>query len=218
MRRLVSVACLLLCCGSIVRAQSNDDSRAELFAGYSVLRTDYNVEPQTGPPIGRIVAFFGKQTLHGFNVTGTRYLRKGFGLTGDVSVHYTGEDFSFQGLRFDLKDRLRIYNVLGGPQYKFRRQSRVRPFIRALAGITRTSLTTELIDFDDPAFNSKDTASSTDFALAVGGGLDIRVSDHLELRPFQVDYNPVYVSRDNPFGFGKARANNTRFSFGVVFR
>ena len=215
MRRLATIAGLLLCFGSIAVAQSVDDSRAELFAGYSVMHADYGIEPQTGPPIGRIIAFWPEQTLHGFNVAGTKYLSKGFGLTGDFSAHYTGEETP--STSFSSKERLRIYNVLGGAQYKFRRHRRVRPFARALAGLTRTSHTLEYT-FVRSGFSGEDTPNSTDFALAVGGGLDVRVSDHLELRVFQFDYNPVYVSRDNQFGFGKARANNTRFSFGVVFR
>jgi opacity protein-like surface antigen len=161
------------------------------------------------------VAFFTEQTLHGFDVAATRYLSRGFGLTGNFSAHYHGEHFSRDS--FSSKQRLRIYNVLGGVQYKFRRDRRVRPFARALAGLTRTSHTLE-INFSTPGSTSKDTPASTDFALATGGGLDVRVNDHLELRTFQFDYNPVYVSRDNQFGFGKARANHIRFSFGVVFR
>jgi hypothetical protein len=79
MLRSATIACLLLCFGSVAVAQSVDDSRAELFAGYSVMHADYNIEPPIGPPTGRLVAFWPEQTLHGFNVAGTRYLCKGFG-------------------------------------------------------------------------------------------------------------------------------------------
>jgi len=54
--------------------------------------------------------------------------------------------------------------------------------------------------------------------LAIGGGLDVRVSERVDLRVFQVDYNPIFLSSGNELGFGNSGADNVRFSFGVVFK
>lgn len=113
----------------------------------------------------------------------------------------------------NIETKIRIFNILGGPQYKFRNNSRVAPFVRVLAGVAQTHARLTV-----PSLNTGDTASSTDFALAIGGGVDVRVNDRIALRVFQADYNPIFLSDGNELGFGNTRADNVRFSFGVVFK
>jgi opacity protein-like surface antigen len=213
MHRLFFGFLLILGCVPPAIAQSDDGSRVEFFAGYSVLKINYEAEPidpRTQTPV--IVAFAGKQTLHGFNASATVRLIKGFGLTGDFSGHFKTNRVA-DVLGGTISNHIRVFNVLGGPQYRFGRGSRVTPFVRALAGIANTRSRLEV-----PSLNSTDTSSSTDFALAIGGGVDVRVSEHVDLRVFQVDYNPIFLSSTNELGFGNTRADNVRFSFGVVIK
>jgi len=44
MHKLFAGSLLILCCVPLTIAQSNDGSRVEFFAGYSVLRTNYEPE------------------------------------------------------------------------------------------------------------------------------------------------------------------------------
>jgi opacity protein-like surface antigen len=211
MRKLCFGTLLFFCCVPLAAAQSDDSPRVEFFAGYSVLRTRYEAE-QPNPPMPVIVAFPGKQTLNGFNVSATGYLTQGFGLTGDFSGHFKTNSVP-DPLGGNIETKIRVFNILGGPQYRFHNNSRVAPFVRILAGVAHTRAGLEV-----PSLNSSDTASSTDFALAIGGGLDIRVNDRIDLRVFQADYNPTFLSDRNELGFGNTRADNVRFSFGVVFK
>jgi opacity protein-like surface antigen len=210
MHKLFFGSLLILCCLPLAVAQSDDGSRAEFFAGYSVLRTRYKAQ-QTNPPMPVGVAFAGRQILNGFNASATVYLAEAFGLTGDFSGHFETHRLP-DPLGGNIDTHIRVFNLLGGPQYKFRNDSRVTPFVRGLAGITNTRSRLEV-----PSLNSTSTASSTDFALAIGGGVDVRVSKHVDLRVFQFDYNPVFLSSGNELGFG-GRADNVRFSFGVVIK
>ena len=174
-----------------------------------------NYEPEPIDPrfqMPRIVAFIPKQTMHGFNASATVNLTGGFGLTGDFSGHFKTRKLA-DPLGGFITNKVSIYNVLGGPQYRFAGNSRVLSFVRALAGVANTRST-----LDVPSINSRDDLSSTDFALALGGGVDVRVSDRVALRVFQVDYNPVFLGSGNELGFGNVRADNVRYSFGVVFR
>lgn len=213
MHKLCFSTLFILCCVPFAAAQSDDSPRFEFFGGYSVLRTHYKLEkPDPFQPV--VTIFAGKQTLSGFNVSATGYLTKGFGLTGDFSGHFNTDSVPDQlGGTGTIDTKVHIYNILGGPQYKFRNNSRVTPFVRILAGIAHTRATLELA-----SLNTGDKASSTDFALAIGGGLDVRVNDRIDVRVFQADYNPIFLSAGNELGFGNARADNVRFSFGVVFK
>jgi opacity protein-like surface antigen len=196
---------------SLAVAQTDDEHpRVEVFAGFSVLGTNYKAEPSLpGEPV--LTAFEAKQTLKGFNGAVTGYLSKNFGLTADFSAHF-GTDKLADPLGGDIRTDTSVYNILGGPQYKFRNKSRVTPFVRGLAGvaITRAKITV-------PSLNASDTANSTDFALALGGGLDVRVNKRFDVRLFQVDYNPIFLKDGNDTGFNR-RADNVRFSFGIVFK
>lgn len=211
MRKLFFGVLLIICGVSFTSAQSDDSPRAEFFVGYSVMRTNYKVEPPN-PPMPVIVAFPGKQTLNGFNASATLYLSKRFGITGDFSGHFKTDSIA-DPLGGSIKTKVRVFNVLGGPQYKFRNSSRVSPFVRALAGVAHTRAILSI-----SSLNVSDKLSSTDFALAIGGGVDVRVNNRVDLRIFQFDYNPTFLSRNNQLGFGDTRADNLRFSFGVVFK
>jgi hypothetical protein len=50
----------------------------------------------------------------------------------------------------------------------------------------------------------------TGFGGAFGGGLDIKVSDRIDFRVIQVDYNPVYTR--------SSFNNNVRIGVGIVFK
>lgn len=210
MNKLLFSILLFFCCAMFTAAQS-DNPRAEFFAGYSVLRTKYEAE-LPNPPMPVIVAFDGEQTLNGFNASATAYLIKGFGLTGDFSGHFKTRSLA-SPLGGNIETKIRVFNVSGGPQYKFRNSSRVSPFARALFGVANTRSKLSIT-----RLNSSDTLSSTDFAMAIGGGLDVRVSNRVDLRVFQADYNPIFLRRGNELSFGKSRADNVRFSFGLVFK
>lgn len=211
MRKFCFSTLLIFCCVPLAAAQSDDSPRAEFFAGYSILRTRYEAE-QPNPPTPVIVAFAGRQTLNGFNVSATGYLTKGFGLTGDFSGHFKTESVP-DPLGGIIETKIRVFNILGGPQYKFRNDSRVSPFVRIMGGVAHTSSRLEVT-----SLNTTSTSSSTDFALALGGGFDIRLNDRIDLRVFQVEYNPIFLSDGNELGFGGSRADNVRFSFGVVIK
>ena len=212
MHKLFFAFLLILCCVPLAVAQS-DHSRFELFGGYSVMRINYEpdpIDPRTQIPI--IAAFSPKQTLNGFNASATVNLTGGFGVTGDFSGHFKTNSVA-DVLGGTITNHIRVFNVLGGPQYGFARSSAVSPFVHGLAGVGITRSRIHV-----PSLNATDDLSSTDFALALGGGVDVRVSERVAIRVFQVDYNPIFLDRFNELGFGKVRADNVRFSFGVVFR
>lgn len=237
MQKILLAILFLAACAPLAFAQNDDGRSAEFFIGYSNLQAETGFDSDDPED-----DFFGEITdnrtgLHGVNASITGYVNGRFGFTGDFSYHTKSSSDAFSippdactqtpcpPIPGKINIRTNVFNFLAGPQYKFANSSRVEPFVRALAGVahTRTRVRT---DGSGSVFDTDFSDNSTDFALALGGGLDVRLSERVALRAFQVDYNPVFLrSRDvDVFGFGNTerfegrRLDNVRFSVGIVFR
>lgn len=200
MRKLTLAALFITCCLSSTPAQTadtDDDSpRNEFFAGYSFNSAD--IDTLTVAP--------GRTGQHGLNLAYTRRVSEHVGLTFDASAHFKRDDFTVNNLTFERKRDQ--YHFLGGVQFKSRPgTSRVAPFAHVLAG---GALFRGFASSLTAAGNTYLIDDATSFALAVGGGLDVRASKHFDLRVIQADYLPTF--------FGSTRQDNLRLSFGVVFR
>jgi hypothetical protein len=203
MRLKLFVAALLInCCAlSSLRAQSAADDapppRNEFFVGYSFNSADINTLTVAPERTGQ----------HGLNLSYTRYVTERVGLTLDASTHHKHDTFNFNNLNFERKRDQ--YHFLGGVQFKARRseRGRVAPFAHVLAG---GALFRGFASSRTQAGNTYIIDDATSFALALGGGLDVRAGRHLDLRLIQADYLPTF--------FGSTRQDNLRLSFGVVFK
>ena len=121
-----------------------------------------------------------------------------------------------------------IYFV-GGPSFEFRNNSRVQPFVRALGGGARTNFNVKTErNFVSGTTSNSFGVGSTDLAVMVGGGIDLRVNDKVRLRVFQMDYAPIFLGDRAITVLGTAgalqtvelegqRQDHVRFSFGVTF-
>lgn len=208
---------------AIVTAQSSTDGykKGEFFIGYS------NGQIDTG--LGDIDAAeeFGidideRESFHGFNASGVYNVSRYFGIKADVSGVYNDRDFSLfvapppievgtgtSTISFATKNSL--YNFLGGVQVKDNSNSgRFKPFAHALIGAaharTKISNVTCPVGVDCSLIID---GSETGWAGAFGGGLDIRINKRVQLRAFQVDYNPVWLAG--------VQQNNIRIGVGLVF-
>ncbi len=181
MRKLLLLAILLLALP--VLAQAQDSPKTEIFGGYSYLRAD---DDDDGID------------LHGWNASFNQNILKWFGIKADFSGHY-GDVTLVPGTGADLSAHL----FLVGPQFSIRKNERVTPFVHALFGVVRSDAT-----FFDPT--GKITQRDSTFAMALGGGVDVKVIDNLAIRLFQADY---VLTR-----FDDETQNNLRVSAGLVLR
>jgi hypothetical protein len=133
--------------------------------------------------------FLDREDLHGFGLSFTGNLGPRVGLVAEFSSHYGKIDIPGAELDFSTN------TFLFGPRFSAR-SDRVTAFGHILVGGVRSKIE----DFD----------GSTDFALALGGGVDITASPRIGIRLFQADYIPVRVSGD--------WAHNFRLMSGIVFR
>lgn len=197
--RLVISTALLLCSALVSLAQSphpDEYPKFEGFVGYSAL----------GEAGGRGIISFGSNAAvaanytakAGFEASMIRNFSKHFGIKGDFSAHFNNESASgpltactpvctTATQSFQLKTR--VYNFLAGPEFKARNKTRFTPFAHVLAGVAHTSAT---FTTPGPTFNLLLKKSDNSFAMAIGGGLDIRASKRVSFRG-ALDYNPVFV-------------------------
>ena len=103
----------------------------------------------------------------------------------------------------NLRERQKINSFLAGARVSIRKHKRVTPFVHALFGPTRVSVRST-----ENGETSSD--SDTGFSMFLGGGLDIKVNDHVAIRAIQIEYG-----RANLFDESQTRG---RVSVGVVFR
>jgi hypothetical protein len=241
MRQMVSIALLLLLCATLSLAQTTSTSNIpvtdklgpETFVGYSYMQA------AGMPPTVQNTAFnnnpsFGDRTgMHGMISESAFYLTRHFGITVDFSFNDRTRTFSSvtaSGRTLQNSLGTRIINVLAGPQVRFPNHTRATPFARALFGIGNTRyLAAAQQEITGGFFTNVFDSSSTDFAMALGGGLDVQLNNRFGVRVFQIDYNPVFMGDRtiNVAGQGgviqtqtleSKRQDNIRLGFGLLIR
>ena len=120
-----------------------------------------------------------------------------FGAVADLGGYHNPTDANFNPTTF---------TYLFGPRLSIRR-SRATPYAQALFGGAR-----QWTSFVDPTLGP--SAPQSGFAAAFGGGMDIRLKDHILVKPFQMDYLMTRVT--NPWSTAGTQ-NGLRYSAGVVF-
>jgi hypothetical protein len=128
-------------------------------------------------------------SLRGWNLSVAENLNHWFGGAIDVSGAYgnPGGIHEFE------------HTVVGGPVFSYRKNSAFTPFAHAMIGLIRGSR--GYIGTSEGA---------TRFTGVFGGGLDLKVRDHVAIRIIQADYQVT------PF-FNQTQSNY-RLSVGVVLR
>jgi hypothetical protein len=120
-----------------------------------------------------------------------------------------------------------VINFVAGPRVYFRNHSRFTPFVHALFGgayatasaridLDRSLIPTPLLPEDDrDRITARLNASRTGFAMLAGGGLDIKINNHVAFRPIGADY---YLTRMPSLITGReSNRNNFRYSAGFNF-
>ncbi len=208
MRKVILLATLIACFASASFAQ--DRARPEFFTGFSVNSID------TG--LGNLgVANAGnRETAYGFETSGTGYFNKNFGLEGNFDAHFKSKTFTVLGV--NLKTHISTFNFMGGPHVRLSNntESKVTPFVHALFGGNHSRASVD----NNALTGSSFTASRTDFAIKLGGGVDFKLSPRTALR-LSADYNPIFERDSNNATTGTnghRTRNDAVFSVGIVIK
>ncbi len=170
-----------------VTAQAQDERKTvEVFAGYSYLRAN----PSTSSS--------NNFSLNGGSASVAYNFNHWLSGVADFGGYHTTNAFA-NGLDGTVS------TYLFGPRVSYHRFGRVTPFGEALFGDAHAGANVFA------ASNSQNA-----FAMALGGGVDYRVSSRFSIRPLKVDY---LLTRFNEFNLNnRQNQNNLRVSTGIVFR
>lgn len=162
-----------------------------LLAGTTMAQETPQVEVSAGYSFVRDTSGGPGSNLHGGSGSIAGNLNNWFGVVGDFG------GYKVTGLPSGLDARMFTY--LFGPRLSYRQVRAMTPFAQVLVGGAHASARLGGV-----------SGSANAFAFTVGGGLDIRASEHVAIRLVQTEY---LLTR-----FGNQRQDNVRFSAGIVFR
>jgi hypothetical protein len=174
--------------------------KVEVFGGYSLLRLDANAAPTD------------QRNLNGWDAELGGKVLPFVSIVGDVSGHYQTIDLGSVG---NVKNS--VYTFMGGPRVSVK-VGGIRPFAHVLFGLEHDkSEANALVLPAGLGSLGTFTDSNNNFAMAVGGGVDISVAPFLAIRPVKLDY--LFVRNDvfDINGLSVAtHTNNLRYSAGIV--
>ena len=229
MKRLFTLATLILAFTTTAWAQSDDYKQWEFFGGYSALHFDNFAGDTDSPAVNSVLG--NRQTLRGFNLAITRNFHKYVGATFDYSLHLREDNFSRPAGNGTIDST--VQNFLGGITVKNNMEDgpRFKPFGHALFGVA-----VQKVDVDSPQlpaiFGISDFhVNETSFAMAFGGGVDIKLNHRFDIRAAQIDWNIINRGDQQtgivlaptpnqvvgtPFVIPGTRQDNLRLSVGIV--
>jgi hypothetical protein len=228
MNRLFKISLMLtisMVAFSSVHAQ-DEINRWEFFGGYSYMNLNRGFDPDefdnsfSDFPSNRVNA-------HGFNGSITYNFCRFIGAKFDLTLHSHGEDFNSNFITVNpplvtpgtFKTSQNVYQFMGGIQIKDNKKEgpKLKPWAHILAGISDQHFG---LDRTAPTSAQLFKVNSTDFAMKFGGGLDLAVHKHVDIRLIGADWNPIFrgdLDLGPPLGTaGSVLQNNFLLNFGVV--
>lgn len=185
MRKVASCAGLVLIFAVSALAQKVPE--AELAFGYSYVRASSG----------------GTSTnLHGASGSIAGNLTSWLGIVGDIGA-YKATD-----LPSGVSGNALTY--LFGPRISYRNHDRLTPFGQILLGGTRVRVSGGSIGGAGSLGGISGSGSRNAFSVAVGGGLDVKLTESVAVRLVQAEY---LMTR-----FNSQTQNNARISAGLVLR
>jgi opacity protein-like surface antigen len=227
-----AIAALIFLISSFAFAQGSpaEDStpKVEVFGGYSLMHAD------TGKLNGNTLdidlsqfpnTFGVKTNFNGWSAEAQYNFDPWLGIVADFGGRYGTPITSASSNRISGLPTQTSYSFLAGPVISYRARKKITPYVHALFGWDRTSLSASTLTGTSSPVSSAAT-TYTDFTMALGGGVDYKLSRRFALRLGQVDWFHTSLNLNSFYGsaFGvglfqglATHERNLRFSTGIVF-
>jgi opacity protein-like surface antigen len=227
-RFAVAAIILTVLIGSCALAQEVPP-KVQVFGGYSLLRADHGglTGPLLDADLDQLSNPFAVPTyfLHGWNAEAQYNTGRWLGIAADLGGRYGTPITASRGRTLAGLPDETAYSFMGGPVISYRTKSRITPFVHALFGWERTSLSASTITGSVSSPIPVAATNYTDFAVALGGGVDFRITRRFSARLGQLDWyhTSVNLNRFYTSAFGgdlleglHTNQVNYRVSAGVV--
>jgi opacity protein-like surface antigen len=188
---IVASVCLFLS----VTALAQEAPRAEVFGGYQFVDSNGG-QGESGAS--------DRFELNGWNASLSGYYGRYFGLTADFAGSYAKPTVFIPPVG-ELAVSTHLYTFMGGPVIRIANPTKFQPFIHALFGEAHVLGSASLAGVGGSV-----SGSNNGFAVALGGGSDIKIAPLIGIRPVQLDFLQTHV--------GGSTENNIRYSAGIVLR
>ena len=226
MCKMALVATITLLFSSYTVGQSRDYHKYELFGGYSIMHFDRATESNNA---NLTTLLESKEVLNGFNVSANINFHKYAGVIFDYSYHFREDEFNttLPGVTGPVTGSIdtTLHNILGGILVK--NNSTDGPMFKPF-GYGEAGFAVQKVDLESPLLLpaigvSGVSQNESSFAFAVGGGLDIKVNERIDVRAAKLDLN--FIRRGDqqfpravggPLVLPSATQYNIRFGVGVV--
>ncbi len=189
---LMLALAMIVGCGTVLA--QDEVPRVELFGGLSYLRTS------------------GNSNVNGINGQANININRWVGIAADLAGHFQTSADADLTRRTGARPSANAYSFLFGPQFS-ERAGRMRGFAHFLVGAAR-------LQQGFKAGGGGVPADSTVLSWAAGGGVDLKVTDMIDVRAITVDYQ--YIKSPDiplvPVGAMKGGRNNIRVGIGLVFK
>ena len=172
--------------------------KAEANFGYSFINvhpeipqiTSYNINGGIASFVYNVTPLFGIKSEFGDYVGNGGAQLRAAGFNGNVSGN--------------------LFSYMFGPQVK-KHKGKFQPFGEALFGGAHSGTQAQLYEIIH-GLPTSGGSSNNSFAMAFGGGIDIPVGHHAQIRPAEVDYLYTHFSANQV----SASQNNFRYSVGLT--
>jgi hypothetical protein len=194
----------LLCVGLLLglTAWAQDTPKVEIPLGFSMV----NVHPNLAPITSFNVFGGGGQVDFNFG----NY----FGIKADFMGYTQGSGLKVsQNGQFLGNVNGNVFTYMFGPQIK-KHTGMFQPFAEALFGAAHTNLYGNICKLENGCLSG--SGDNNGFAMALGGGIDLRVSQHFAIRPVEADYLLTRFTANHVSNY-TANQNNFRYFGGLEF-
>jgi opacity protein-like surface antigen len=224
----VMVAVLISAMAVAQQAESEPETpKVQAFGGFVFFHAD--TPGMTGPLISYALYqppnTFGIRTFfQGWDAQAQYNFSRWIGVAVDGGGRY--------GSPFTVIDDIKglpgghTYSLLAGPVISYRTKSIFTPFVHTLFGWEGTTLEGSTIE--TPRFPVTSVATTYyDFTMALGGGVDVRVSRRISVRPAQLEWYRTTLNQNRfymqAFGLTEylnvgTKEQNYRFATGIVVK
>lgn len=132
----------------------------------------------------------------GFEVSGVYNVSRYIGARAAFSINFNGRKGRVNNQAFEVKER--FTNYLFGVQLKDNKAdtaNRFRPFGYVMAGVANTRSTLKNCSAFGAICPSSLNRSRTAFTSAIGGGVDIKITNNISFRAVQVEYQTGKINQ-----------------------